>query len=124
MPLKTVNIFGVLQVFALTGCYVFLNWFAKIYEKTSYGFDYYNLNGWLERMGIFKSLTLALFLIPVATAIFCMLRAKVSRGVQWLGPRTMTLLVIVTGGIWIFSAVVSLLALGGPTVRNRITILR
>lgn len=120
MPLKTVNVLGVLQISALTACYVFLNWMAKLYEKTGSDLDYISLNEWLNKMAGFKVLTLAMLLVPVVTAGFCMVRAKVSRGVQWLGPHATMVLVIVTVGIWIFSFVLSLHALAGPPVRRMV----
>jgi hypothetical protein len=120
MPTRAVTILCLLQVLALTGCYLCVNWLTRIAEKQP-GWEAVINTSWGAWMSFVRNWILLILLAPIGVAVLCTKLSEVYRSVVLVGAGGVRLAFLATLVVALFSLNISAMALAGPPQHGMIT---
>ncbi len=114
MPTRAVTILCLIQVFALTACYLMAAAWLRAWEKSTHDLDWLQDTHWFGKMSFVRSFIWLLLLIPIANAVVCAKCTRTHRDMALLGQDGFWLAVGVTVVVAIYAMATILTAFQGP----------
>lgn len=114
MPTRTVTILCLIQVFALTACYLMAAAWLRVAEKSTHHSDWLQHTDWFSQMSFIRSFIWLLLFIPIANAVVCAKCTRTHRDMALLGQDGFWLAVVVTVVVAIYAMATILTAFQGP----------
>lgn len=114
MPTRTVSILGLIQIAALTGSYLSVNWMMRIWKKGNWDWALILETGWGKWMSFVQNWILLLLLIPIGMTVLSSTLARTHRDIAWMGPGGVGLAIVLTVAVLWFSLLTFFKAMGGP----------
>ena len=118
MPTRAVTILCLIQVFALTACYLMAAAWLRAIEKVTEDPDWLQHTRWFGQMSFVRSFIWLLLLIPIANAVVCAKYTRTHRDMALLGQDGFWLAVAVTVVVAIYAIATILTAFQGPPPRH------
>lgn len=118
MPTRAVTVMCLIQVFALTACYLMAAAWLRGWEKATDDLDWLQRTRWFEKMSFVHSFIWLLLLIPIANAVVCAICTRTHRDMALLGQDGFWLAVAVTVVVAIYAMTTILAAFQGPPPRK------
>jgi len=107
-----------IQVFALTGCYLMAAAWLRALEKSTDDLDWLQNTRWFGQLSFVRSFIWLLLLIPIANAVVCTRCTHTHRDFALLGQDGFWLAVAVTVVVAIYAMGTMLTAFQGPPPRK------
>ena len=114
MPTRTISILGLIQIAALTGSYVCVNWMMRIWKRGNWDWALILDTGWGKWMSFVQNWILLLLFIPIGMAVLSSTLARTHRDIAWIGLGSVGLAVVLTLAVLLFSLLTFFKAMGGP----------